>query len=237
MSRVSLLENTHTVQKSVVRSHAIAVFTWQQTVLQITSHFYVWTYDETNVPRKCLWEDHDIGTKTGHQFGRTTRIISTIISRYYQPQCISQHPSKSVANPSQAVILFVVTFGLNSPAWIWGPLCSMVNCWAVAECSWKVCAKENAKNAMQERYLLWLLVTVMSVRMVCLQDGKLYRELFAFALKTYGILCFGLCRFRDSSSTVAENPSAKRYVITNPPDDFVLMTSDKVPFRRQLRTS
>jgi len=48
------------------------------------------------------------------------------------------------------------------------------------------------------------------------------------ALRTYGILCFGLCRFRDSASTVAQNPSAKRYVITNPPDDFVLMTSDKV---------
>jgi len=59
------------------------------------------------------------------------------------------------------------------------------------------------------------------------QDGRLYGELFAFALRTYGILCFGLCRFRDSASTVAENPSAKRYVITNPPDDFVLMTSDK----------
>jgi len=63
---------------------------------------------------------------------------------------------------------------------------------------------------------------------VCaVQDGRLYGELFAFALRTYGILCFGLCRFRDSASTVAENPSAKRYVITNPPDDFVLMTSDK----------
>jgi len=56
----------------------------------------------------------------------------------------------------------------------------------------------------------------------------LYHELFAFTLRTYGILCFGLCRFRDSASTVEDNPSAKRYVITNPPDDFVLMTSDKV---------
>ena len=62
------------------------------------------------------------------------------------------------------------------------------------------------------------------------KDGRLYSELFAFALRTYGILCFGLCRFRDSASTVADNPSAKRYVITNPPDDFVLMTSDKVTF-------
>ena len=67
------------------------------------------------------------------------------------------------------------------------------------------------------------------------QDGRLYSELFAFALKTYGILCFGLCRFRDSTSTVTDNPSAKRYVITNPPDDFVLMTSDKVPSPWQSR--
>jgi len=56
----------------------------------------------------------------------------------------------------------------------------------------------------------------------------MYGELFAFALKSYGILCFGLCRFRDSTSTVTENPSAKRYVITNPPDDFALVASDKV---------
>jgi len=69
----------------------------------------------------------------------------------------------------------------------------------------------------------------------CGQDGRLYSELFAFALKTYGILCFGLCRFRDSTSTVTDNPSAKRYVITNPPDDFVLMTSDKVPSPWQSR--
>ena len=72
-----------------------------------------------------------------------------------------------------------------------------------------------------------------------MQDDRLYGELFAFALKTYGILCFGLCRFRDPASTVAENPSAKRYVITNPPDDFVLMTSDKVmfPFELQIAQS
>lgn len=68
---------------------------------------------------------------------------------------------------------------------------------------------------------------VWSVDAVCPQDGRLYSELFAFALRTYGILCFGLCRFRDSESTITDNPSAKRYVITNPPDDFVLMTSDK----------
>jgi len=47
-------------------------------------------------------------------------------------------------------------------------------------------------------------------------------------LRTYGILLIGLYRFRDTNSTVAQNPSAKRYVITNPPDDFILMSSDKV---------
>lgn len=61
-----------------------------------------------------------------------------------------------------------------------------------------------------------------------MQDGRKYGELFAYSLRAYGILCIGLYRFRDTNSTVAQNPSAKRYVITNPPDDFVLMTSDKV---------
>ena len=64
--------------------------------------------------------------------------------------------------------------------------------------------------------------------MYLLKDGRKYGELFAFALRTYGILCIGLYRFRDTASTVAQNPSAKRYVITNPPSDFMLMTSDKV---------
>ncbi|ESO08881.1 hypothetical protein HELRODRAFT_168799 [Helobdella robusta] len=35
-------------------------------------------------------------------------------------------------------------------------------------------------------------------------------------------------RFRDSTMTLAENPSAKRFVITNPTDDMQLTTSDKV---------
>jgi len=55
-----------------------------------------------------------------------------------------------------------------------------------------------------------------------------YGELFAYALRSYGILCIGLYRFRDAMSNVTQDPSAKRYVITNPPDDFQLLTSDKV---------
>ena len=60
-----------------------------------------------------------------------------------------------------------------------------------------------------------------------LQDTGKYGELFAYALKSYGILAIGLYRFRDTSSTV-QRPSSKRYVITNPPDDFPLLPTDKV---------
>ena len=37
----------------------------------------------------------------------------------------------------------------------------------------------------------------------------------------------GVFRFRDATCTIAQNPSAKRYVVTNPPDDFRLMPTDK----------
>ena len=60
-----------------------------------------------------------------------------------------------------------------------------------------------------------------------LQENGKYGELFALALKSYGILCIGLYRFRDTSSTL-QRPSSKRYVITNPPDDFPLLPTDKV---------
>lgn len=60
------------------------------------------------------------------------------------------------------------------------------------------------------------------------QDGRKYGELFAYALRTFGILAIGLYRFRDSTSTITLNPCAKRYVITNPPDDLPLLSSDKV---------
>lgn len=54
-----------------------------------------------------------------------------------------------------------------------------------------------------------------------------YGTLFCYALRKYGILCFGLYRFMDQM--VGElNPSAKRFVITNPPENFELLPSDKV---------
>lgn len=37
-----------------------------------------------------------------------------------------------------------------------------------------------------------------------------------------------LCRFRDTSSSC--DASSKRYVITNPPDDFTLLPTDQVRF-------
>ncbi|XP_064622887.1 calcium-activated potassium channel slo-1-like isoform X8 [Lineus longissimus] len=59
------------------------------------------------------------------------------------------------------------------------------------------------------------------------REGGKYGELFQAALKNYGILCIGLYRFRDTNSSV-RSPSSKRYVITNPPDDFALLPTDQV---------
>jgi len=55
-----------------------------------------------------------------------------------------------------------------------------------------------------------------------LGDGGRYGDLFTRALQQYNLLCFGIYRFRDVSSPVA-NPTSKRYVITAPPDDFPLV--------------
>jgi len=55
-----------------------------------------------------------------------------------------------------------------------------------------------------------------------------YGDLFAHLLKAYGILSIGLYRFRDTATSVEQNPCAKRYVITNPPADFKILSSDKV---------
>ncbi|XP_076443664.1 calcium-activated potassium channel slo-1-like isoform X2 [Babylonia areolata] len=54
-----------------------------------------------------------------------------------------------------------------------------------------------------------------------------YGELFVHALRTFGILCIGLYRFRDTSES-AKSPSSKRYVITNPTADFPLLATDKL---------
>ena len=58
--------------------------------------------------------------------------------------------------------------------------------------------------------------------------GGSYADLFIYALRKFGILCIGVYRFRDISCTIAHNPSAKRYVVTNPPDDFRFLPTDKV---------
>ncbi|KAG5873868.1 Calcium-activated potassium channel slowpoke [Gonioctena quinquepunctata] len=57
------------------------------------------------------------------------------------------------------------------------------------------------------------------------ETGK-YGDLFVAALKQFGMLCIGLYRFRDTSSSC--DASSKRYVITNPPDDFHLLPTDQV---------
>ncbi|KAK0078877.1 hypothetical protein PV325_002011 [Microctonus aethiopoides] len=57
-------------------------------------------------------------------------------------------------------------------------------------------------------------------------EGGKYGDLFVAALKSYGMLCIGLYRFRDTSSSC--DASSKRYVITNPPDDFALLPTDQV---------
>jgi len=72
------------------------------------------------------------------------------------------------------------------------------------------------------------------VGQISLYDGPLasfghngrYIDLFVAALRNYGMLCIGLYRFRDTSSSF--DASSKRYVITNPPDDFLLLPTDQV---------
>jgi len=64
-----------------------------------------------------------------------------------------------------------------------------------------------------------------------------YGEMFAHLLKSFGILCIGLYRFRDTATSIEQNPCAKRYVITNPPAEFRLLASDKVLQPRHLIVS
>ncbi|CAG0904452.1 unnamed protein product [Darwinula stevensoni] len=73
------------------------------------------------------------------------------------------------------------------------------------------------------------------VGMISLKDGPLarfghtgkYGHLFVSALNTYGMLCIGLYRLKDTNAS-SESVSCKRYVITNPPGDFPLLSSDLV---------
>lgn len=68
---------------------------------------------------------------------------------------------------------------------------------------------------------------------VCFQEGGHYGNLFVHALRNQGILCIGLYRFRDTNAT-EKSPSSKRYVITNPPEDFKLLPTDQVSYYIQL---
>jgi len=70
---------------------------------------------------------------------------------------------------------------------------------------------------------------VFYIRVLCcstevLLDGSTYGEMFSVALKVHGQLCIGLYRLHDQASP----ESNKRYVITNPPSELRLLSSDNV---------
>ena len=54
-----------------------------------------------------------------------------------------------------------------------------------------------------------------------------YGDLFVEALRSFGMLCIGIYRVKDPTGT-EPTASSRRYVITNPPGDFMLMTTDLV---------
>nr|XP_027200074.1 calcium-activated potassium channel slo-1-like [Dermatophagoides pteronyssinus] len=57
-------------------------------------------------------------------------------------------------------------------------------------------------------------------------NGGEYGDLFVEALRLYGMLCIGISRYRDIE--LADNASNKRYVITNPPIEMTLYSSDLI---------
>ncbi|XP_014488340.1 PREDICTED: calcium-activated potassium channel slowpoke isoform X30 [Dinoponera quadriceps] len=59
-------------------------------------------------------------------------------------------------------------------------------------------------------------------------EGGKYGDLFVAALRSYGMLCIGLYRYRFRDTSSSCDASSKRYVITNPPDDFTLLPTDQV---------
>ncbi|XP_075924825.1 calcium-activated potassium channel subunit alpha-1 isoform X2 [Petromyzon marinus] len=61
-----------------------------------------------------------------------------------------------------------------------------------------------------------------------LGEGGSYGELFCRALRTHGMLCFGVYRYRDALLQNTALLSQKRYVISNPPYEFELLPSDLV---------
>ncbi|KRX96084.1 Calcium-activated potassium channel slo-1 [Trichinella pseudospiralis] len=63
-----------------------------------------------------------------------------------------------------------------------------------------------------------------SYHVTLFQIGATYGQVLSQALKDYGMLCIGLYRLHDTSTDDLE----KRYVITNPPPDLKLISTDKV---------
>jgi len=61
-----------------------------------------------------------------------------------------------------------------------------------------------------------------------LQHGSQYGRLVKGALRGYGVLCLGLYRLIDPTSKDAQN--RKRFVITSPPYNFRLLSSDRVRY-------
>lgn len=60
-----------------------------------------------------------------------------------------------------------------------------------------------------------------------LKNSGRYGDLFVEALRLFGMLCIGIYRVKDPTGT-EPTASSRRYVITNPPGDFILTMSDLV---------
>ncbi|CAH1784201.1 unnamed protein product [Owenia fusiformis] len=59
--------------------------------------------------------------------------------------------------------------------------------------------------------------------------GSSYGSLVLWALKKHGILCLGLYRLLNNNNNISSSEvKHKRYVVTNPPMDFMLYKSDRV---------
>lgn len=76
--------------------------------------------------------------------------------------------------------------------------------------------------------MLFLIVTIVVLYnyfiLILIQGGSTYGQLFVQAMKETGMLCLGLYRLHDPENI----RSRKRYVITNPPADLKLLSSDRV---------
>lgn len=69
-----------------------------------------------------------------------------------------------------------------------------------------------------------------------MQSGKLYADLFTYALQRFGVLVLGLYRLRDETELTFTGTNA-RYVLTYPAEDTPLHRTDLVyclePFRAE----